>query len=53
MSNPDLSSKYQKLKDDIYLNKKITQKSTISIYAIIYITYSYHIEKSIGTYITI
>ena len=46
MSNPDLSSKYQKLKDDIYLNKKITQKSTISIYAIIYITYSYHIEKS-------
>ena len=47
MSNPDLSSKYQKLKNDIFLNKKITQKSTISIYAIIYITYSYHIEKSI------
>ena len=36
MSNPDLSSKYQKLKNDIFLNKKITQKSTISIYAIIY-----------------
>ena len=47
MSNPDLSSKYQKLKDDVFLNKKITQKTTISIYAIIYITYSYHIEKSI------
>jgi hypothetical protein len=47
MSNPDLSSKYQKLKNDIYLNKKITQKSAISIYAIIYITYSYHIEKSL------
>ena len=47
MSNPDLSSKYQKLKNDVFLNKKITQKTTISIYAIIYITYSYHIEKSI------
>ena len=47
ISNPDLSSKYQKLKNDIFLNKKITQKSTISIYAIIYLTYSYHIEKSI------
>ena len=47
MSNPDLSSKYQKLKNDIFLNKKIKQSSTISIYAIIYITYSYHIEKSI------
>ena len=47
MSNPDLSSKYQKLKNDVFLNKKITQKTTISIFAIIYITYSYHIEKSI------
>ena len=47
LSNPDLSGKYQKLKDDIFLNKKIQQKSTISIYAIIYLTYSYHIEKSI------
>ena len=47
ISNPDLSSKYQKLKNDPFLNKKITQKTTISIYAIIYITYSYHIEKSI------
>ena len=47
ISNPDLSSKYQKLKNDTFLNKKITQKTTISIYAIIYITYSYHIEKSI------
>ena len=47
LSNPDLSGKYQKLKDDIFLNKKISQKSTISIYSIIYLTYSYHIEKSI------
>ena len=47
MSNPDLSSKYQKLKNDFFLNKKINQKETISIYAIIYIIYSYHIEKSI------
>ena len=47
LSNPDLSGKYQKLKDDFFLNKKIQQKSTISIYAIIYLTYSYHIEKSI------
>ena len=47
MSNPDLSSKYQKLKNDVFLNKKITQNTTISIYAIIYITYSYHVEKSI------
>ena len=47
LSNPDLSGKYQKLKDDIFLNKKISLKSTISAYAIIYITYSYHIEKSI------
>ena len=47
LSNPDLSGKYQKLKDDPFLNKKISQKSTISIYSIIYLTYSYHIEKSI------
>ena len=47
MSNPDLSGKYQKLKEDIYLNKKIYLKSTISVYAIVYLTYSYHIEKSI------
>ena len=47
LSNPDLSGKYQKLKDDIYLNKKISLKTTISIYSIIYLTYSYHIEKSI------
>ena len=47
MSNPDLSSKYQKLKNDFFLNKKINQKETISIYAIIYIIYSYHMEKSI------
>ena len=47
LSNPDLSGKYQKLKDDPFLNKKISQKSTISIYSIIYLIYSYHIEKSI------
>ena len=47
LSNPDLSGKYQKLKEDIYLNKKISQKSIISVFAIIYLTYSYHIEKSI------
>ena len=47
LSNPDLSGKYQKLKEDIYLNKKISVKSTISVFAIIYLTYSYHIEKSI------
>ena len=47
LSNPDLSEKYKKLKDDPFLNKKIMQKSTISIYSIIYLTYSYHIEKSI------
>jgi len=47
LSNPDLSGKYQKLKEDAYLNKKISQKSTISVFAIIYLTYSYHIEKSI------
>ena len=45
MSNPDLSSKYQKLKNDFFLNKKINQKETISLYAIIYIIYSYHIEN--------
>jgi hypothetical protein len=47
LSNPDLSGKYQKLKEDAYLNKKISQQSTISVFAIIYLTYSYHIEKSI------
>ena len=47
LSNPDLSGKYQKLKEDTYLKKKLTQKSTISVFAIIYLTYSYHIEKSI------
>jgi len=47
LSNPDLSGKYQKLIEDIYLNKKISQKSIISVFAIIYLTYSYHIEKSI------
>ena len=47
LSNPDLSGKYQKLKDDTFLNKKIPQKAAISIYSIIYLTYSYHIEKSI------
>ena len=47
LSNPDLSGKYQKLKEDAYLNNKISQKTTISVFAIIYLTYSYHIEKSI------
>lgn len=47
MSNPDFSGKYQKLKEDVYLNKKISQKSIISVFSIIYLTYSYHIEKSI------
>ena len=47
LSNPDFSAKYEKLKEDIYLNKKISQKSIISVFSIIYLTYSYHIEKSI------
>ena len=47
LSNPDFSGKYQKLKEDVYLNKKISQKSIISVFSIIYLTYSYHIEKSI------
>jgi hypothetical protein len=47
LSNPDFSGKYQKLIEDNYLNKKISQKSIISVFSIIYLTYSYHIEKSI------
>ena len=43
---PELKEKYESITKDKYLNQKLNPYTVIPVYAIIFIVYSYHIEKS-------